>query len=84
MLLVFLKDNLSIFLKINDQSNFKCFSDCYKKNFSKKDQFIIKFTSDFSLSEVYSSAIKIVQYGWKKEAVPIVQEKKSIISRFFE
>ena len=80
----FLKDNLSIFLKINDQSNLKCFYECFKKNFSKKDQFIIKFTSDLSLSEIYNSAIRIVQYGWKKEAVPIVQEKKSIISRLFD
>ena len=47
-----------------------------RKIFQKKNQFIIKFTSDFSLSEFYSSAIKIVHYGWKKEAVPIVQEKK--------
>ena len=80
----FLKNNLSIFLKINDHSNLKCFSECYKKNFSKKDQFITKFTSDFSLSEIYNSAIRIVHYGWKKEALPIVQEKKSIISRFFD
>ena len=41
----------------------------------QKDQYIIKFTSDLSLSEVYSSASRIVQYGWKKEAVPIVQRK---------
>jgi len=80
----FLKNNLSIFLKINDHSNLKCFSECFKKNFSKKDQFITKFTSDFSLSEIYNSAIRIVHYGWKKEALPIVQEKKSIISRFFD
>lgn len=80
----FLQDNLSIFLKINDQSNLKFFYDCYKKNFSKKDQFPIKFTSDLSLSEIYNSASRVVQYGWKKEAVPIVQEKKSIISGFFD
>ena len=80
----FLKNNLSIFLKINDHSNLKCFYECYKKNFSKKDQFITTFTSDFSLSEIYNSAIRIVHYGWKKEALPIVQEKKSIISRFFD
>ena len=80
----FLKNNLSIFLKINDQTNLKCFYEYYKKNFSKKDQFIIKFTSDFSFSEIYNSAIRIVHYGWKKEALPIVQEKKSIISRFFD
>ena len=80
----FLQDNLSIFLKINDQSNLKFFYDCYKKNFSKKNQFPIKFTSDLSLSEIYNSASRVVQYGWKKEALPIVQEKKSIISGFFD
>ena len=80
----FLKHNLSIFLKINDQFNLKSFNDYYKKYFSKKDQFIIKFTSDLTLSEIYNSASRVVQYGWKKEAVPIVQEKKSIISRFFD
>ena len=80
----FLENNLPIFLKINDQSNLKCFYEFYKKNFSKKDQFIVKFTRDLSLSEIYNSAIRIVHYGWKKEALPIVQEKKSIISRLFD
>ena len=80
----FLENNLPIFLKINDQSNLKCFYEFYKKNFSKKDQFIVKFTRDLSLSEIYNSAIRFVHYGWKKEALPIVQEKKSIISRLFD
>ena len=80
----FLQGNLSIFLKINDLSHLKCFYDCFKKNFSKNKQFITNFISDLSSSEIYNSAISIVQYGWKKEAVPIVQEKKSIISRLFD
>ena len=80
----FLENNLPIFLKINDQSNLKCFYEFYKKNFSKKDQFIVKFTRDLPLGEIYNSAIRIVHYGWKKEALPIVQEKKSIISRLFD
>ena len=80
----FLQGNLSIFLKINDLSHLKCFYDCFKKNFSKNEQFITNFISDLSSSEIYNSAISIVQYGWKKEAVPIVQEKKSIISRLFD
>ena len=80
----FLQGNLSIFLKINDLSHSKCFYDCFKKNFSKNEQFITNFISDLSSSEIYNSAISIVQYGWKKEAVPIVQEKKSIISRLFD
>ena len=80
----FLKNNIPIFLKINDQSNLKCFYEFYKKNFSKKDQFIVKFTRDLSLSEIYNSAIRFVHYGWKKEALPVVQEKKSIITRLFD
>ena len=79
----FLNNNLSMILKIKDLSNLKSFLDCFKKYFSRKNQFMFKSTNDFSLSEFYSSAIKIVHYGWRKEAVPIVQEKKSIISRLF-
>ncbi len=79
----FLNNNLSMILKINDLSNLKSFLDCFKKYFSRKNQFMLKSTNEFSLSEFYSSAIKIVHYGWRKEAVPIVQEKKSIISRIF-
>ena len=35
------------------------------------------------LETLYINAFKVVQYGWK-EAVPIVNENKSIIARFFE
>ena len=34
--------------------------------------------------EIFNNVYSLVQYGWKKEAIPIVQEKKSIIARFFE
>ena len=29
------------------------------------------------------NANEIVQFGWKKEAVPIISEKKSILARLF-
>ena len=32
---------------------------------------------------MFYNAYEIVQFGWKKEAVPIVHEKKSLIARFF-
>ena len=38
---------------------------------------------DFKMEETYKNAFEIVQYGWKKEAIPIIQAKKSFISRFF-
>ena len=27
---------------------------------------------------------KLVQYGWKKEAIPVSKSKKSIIAKFFD
>ena len=36
------------------------------------------------IEDLYDNAFKIVQYGWKKEAVPFIHEKKSLIARFFD
>ena len=79
----FLKKNATILLKINDLLSMKCFKDFYESSFSKKDEFQIKFLENINKNKTYKSAHKLVQYGWKKESVPIVQEKKSLISRLF-
>ena len=42
-----------------------------------------KLYEDTNTESLYINANKLVQYGWSKEAVPIVQEKKSKISRLF-
>ena len=79
----FLKKNSAVFLKINDLSSQKCFEECYRTYFSNNFQLDLKFLKDLTLQEFYNTASRIVQYGWKQEAVPIIQEKKSIIARFF-
>ena len=79
----FLKKNATILLKINDLLSMKCFKDFYESSFSKKDEFQIKFLENINKNKTFESVHKLVQYGWKKEAVPIVQEKKSLISRLF-
>ena len=80
----FLKRNLKIFLKINDEPNQKCFKNIYKNTFSNHNEYDLNFMKNFTDEEIYEDALNLVQYGWKKEAVPIVQEKKSLISRFFD
>ncbi len=80
----FLKKNPVIFLNINDSSNFKCFESIYKESFSKKSEKEIIIIKNLNIEETYESAYQLVQYGWKKEAVPIVQDKKSLIARFFD
>ena len=79
----FLKKNSAVFLKINDLSSQKSFEECYRTYFSNNFQLDLKFLKDLTLQEFYNTASRIVQYGWKQEAVPIIQEKKSIIARFF-
>ena len=79
----FLKKKLNIFLKIEDLLISKCFEEILNKSFSNKNDFNLKIIENTSILDIYKNAITIVQYGWKKEAVPIVQEKKSRIARIF-
>ena len=80
----FLKENLTLFLNIEDSSSLKCFELLYKDEFSQKNKFKVKLFNKFEINDFYENADKIVQYGWKKEALPFVQEKKSFIARFFD
>ena len=78
-----MKKDLPIFLQVNDKQNLDLFSLNYKLFFSKKGLFNLKMYEDINAENLYINANKIVQYGWSKEAVPIVQEQKSKISRLF-
>ncbi len=80
----FLETQTQVFLKINDHLITKCFRDDLKFNFSKKNNFDYNLIDEETFANLFESASNIVQYGWKKEAVPIVHEKKSIIARIFE
>ena len=79
----FKKKNVPIFLIIEDKKNFKNIEEIFKTSFSKDSQFILEITDRPILDKIYESAYKIVQYGWKREAVPIINEKQSVITRFF-
>ena len=78
----FKKKNVPIFLIIEDKKNLNNIEDIFKASFSKDSQFTLEITDKIILDKIYENAYKIVQYGWKREAVPIVNEKQSIISRF--
>tara|TARA_X000001036_G_scaffold392430_1_gene391284 strand:+ start:7236 stop:8429 length:1194 start_codon:yes stop_codon:yes gene_type:complete len=78
-----LKKNIKIYLKVEDKKIFNCFEQIFISSFSSKRKYELKMIENFNIESLYESANKLVQYGWKKEAVPIAQENKSIISRFF-
>ena len=79
----FLKKDLRIFLKINDALISKSFKKIYQSYLFNKGNFDVKIIENFDEEKFFLNAYSLVQYGWKKEAVPVALEKKSIITRFF-
>ena len=79
----FLEYKIPIFLNISDELQRKNFLKNYELNFSDKKKFNIEISENYENEYFFASLINLVQYGWKREAVPIIQEKKSLIARFF-
>jgi len=80
----FLNKDLQIFLRLKKNTDIKCINDIFKTVLSAEKKFDLNILKDFDLDGIYKGADKLVQFGWKKEAVPVVQEKKSLIKRFFD
>ena len=79
----FLNRDTPIFLKIDEDFN-KPLKYMYELFFSDKNNFKLNIIEKDIFDDIYINTNRIVQYGWKKEALPIIQEKKSIIGRFFD
>ena len=79
----FLKSDTSIFLIINDELQKSNFISIYDNFFSNQKIFKLKIVDNFQIHNNLKNIFNLVQFGWKKEAIPIVQEKKSLITRFF-
>ena len=83
-LVSFNKKKTMIILKINDKSNMKCFEECYKLFFSKDNYFEVKFIENIEIESLLNNADQLVHFGWKKEAIPVIHAKKSLLAKFFE
>jgi len=81
----FFKKMRSVYLKIYDQMNLSCFDDSFEKSFSKKSFYKIKLIQEnlSAKDSIYHDANKIAHFGWKKEAIPVTQNKHSFISGIF-
>ncbi len=78
------KKNLSIFLKINNKPHFNLFKKSYELFFSQNKNLFVIFADNSSTDELISSVNQLVDFGWKKEAIPVTREKKSLIAMVFE
>ena len=72
-----------VYIYFQDEGIFKNLVLSFKKNFSNLENFkSFKQTKDELMNACISSA-ELLGKGWEKEAIPITQSKKSIISRIF-
>ena len=79
----FLEKKIPIFLKINDSLILQNFTNFFKLYFSNKDNCFLNIIANEEIKNFYINANDIVQFGWKKEAIPIILEKRSILARLF-
>ena len=74
----------NIFFETKNDLQFKSIEEIFKKVFLSKENVNFNLIDNFSNDSMLRTANKLVQFGWKKEAIPITQSKKSLIARFFE
>ena len=73
-----------IFTEITNELHFKYFKEIFKSFLSKNGVFEIRFIEKTSTENLMNNVNQIVQYGWKKEAIPVAFAKKSLIAKFFD
>ena len=72
-----------IFLEISDKQQVDCFNDLFRNCFSINGKIDLDITKKVEPEELLETAYLITQFGWKKEAIPITNSPKSLISRIF-
>ena len=80
----FLKKKSPLYLNISDQAHLINFKNYFLEYFSEEKKVEVNFLENNDIINIYQNAMKLVQFGWKKEAIPIIHEKKSLVSRFFD
>lgn len=73
----------SLFFQLKSAYNFQSIKDIYKNIFLKKGISDVRCLDEVSNEEMIQTARKLVDFGWKKEAIPFTKTKKTIIARFF-
>ena len=71
-----------IFLEIDHKCRYNFFEEIYKSVFLLNKKNIISI-DELSSKDILKSVNKIVHFGWKKEAIPLLVTKKSLITRIF-
>ena len=78
------KSSKAVFLEFNNEFKNHNIKAIFTEIFKSYDKFNLEVTNELTRENIIKTADKIVHFGWKKEAIPITQIKKSLIGRLFE
>ena len=78
------RKNVKIYIFIQDKLILDNFRDSFKTYFSKAPFSEISFINAFELDSLIANTASLSAYGWRKEAVPVIQTKNSLITRIFQ
>ena len=80
----FLQNTRNIFLEIEDPQHLKYFKEIYESNFVLNNKSELRLIKSLEIEETIKTAVNILKFGWKKEAIPVVRLKKSFFSKIFK
>ena len=73
-----------LFLEQDYDQPCNCLKEAYKTIFSASQNLEVMPVEIFSDDDKLKMVNKLVHFGWKKEAIPITQVKKTLIAKFFD
>ena len=79
-----IENSNNIFLEIDKKMLFHSFEEAFEKIVSKDRNIKFELLDNSNNENLLRAANKLVHFGWKKEAIPVAQTKKSVISRVFD
>ena len=79
----FKKNNNAIYITIERSEYFKNIKYSFQKNKFINPKFVFGDSDENSALSTLSGTAELISKGWEKEAIPVIQPKKSLISSFF-
>ena len=80
----FNKNSNNIFLEFDEELHHQCLREIFKSVLSVNNSSSVIVLKNLSIDSLFNTANKLVHFGWKNEAIPLTQPKKSAIARFFD
>ena len=72
-----------VFFEIDTKSQLMNLEKIFKRIFSMYGRYNLIIIESLTSENLINTANKLVHFGWKNEAIPILQSKKSLIAKFF-